>query len=284
MTYIKVLECGGFVEEAESGVFVVCENPEHEEQITVSGDTISDLEIQLRSHARDFVGLDDELQNTATDLKIFRYAAGEPREKKDPPWGLDYITGLTRRLYRDERFVHGELREIYYCANVVIGPDGWPTYNDVIVSEHVTYQRDSVGFARSRLTEIRWYKEDGTVHPDVKQLHKTYSAMESQKEGIARRSNIIDDISVKTVGMILATVPTNDTYPTAQSKIDLGREFMGENKTVMDMFIMAGERDIVAAVKYAPNWWLNNPINAQGTTIRQYLLSQVDIWGIAGTV
>jgi hypothetical protein len=81
--------------------------------------------------------------------------------------------------------------------------------------------------------------------------------------------------------MIAQTVPTSAEYPDAQSKIDLGRQFMQGNKLAMDMFVVASKKDILYEVDAAGDFWLDNVIDANGTTIRDFVISSINIWGIA---
>lgn len=233
------------------------------------------------SHAE----LIDELDDPSTDLKIFRYVATDRGwNRKSPPIDVDYKTGLNRRLYRKESFVHGELRSVELFDATNTGADGWPAYTDLIVREDMTYVRDGIGFARSRTTTITWYLESGDAHETQKTLHKMYSPLESQKEGITRRGNIIDQLSLVVGSIMIQVLPTNETYPDAQAKLEVGRMWMQQNKLALDMFVQASKRDIVGIVKHATESWLDVVIDVHGTKIRDLIINEVDIWGIAASV
>lgn len=226
----------------------------------------------------------EDILDPTTDLKIYRYIVTDHGSRKNSPIDLDYIVGLNRRLFRKEYFNRGELYKIEFYAETATGADGWPTYSDLIIREDIAYTRDSLGFAKERDTVITWFKEDGTAHDTSKTLYKPYSLMESQKEGVTRRSNIISQLSLQVAGMLVATLPTNEIYQNDQAKIEVGREFMQTHKMAMDMFVSASKRDLVAEVKYATNSWLNNVVAAPSTTIRDVIRAGVDIWGIWDSV
>lgn len=226
----------------------------------------------------------DEVYDPTTDVKIYRYCPAQEYSKKTPPFDLNYITGLNRRLYYKQYFIQGELYLQEYYANTATGSDSWPTYSDLILTENMVYTRDDLGFAKERTTTIAWILENNTPHPQNKVLHKTYSILESQLEGITRRSNIINQLSITVAGILIQVLPTNSTYPDDQSKIEVGRQFLQTHKLSCDMFVQASERIIVSDVKYATDFWLNIPIDANGTTIRTVLLSEIDIWGIQNDV
>lgn len=217
-------------------------------------------------------------------VKVFRYIVSYNGSRKIPPLDLDYTTGLSRRLYKKEYFTHGELDRVEYYAETDTGSDGWPTYSDLIIREDMSYTRDSLGFAKERTTEITWILENESEHETKKTLHKPYSLIESQKEGVTRRGNIIGQLSLQVAGMLIGTLPTNDTYPNAQAKIDVGRQFMQDHKLATDMFIAASKRDIVGQVKHATDSWLENYVDAHGTKIRDVIRASVDIWGIWDSV
>lgn len=218
-------------------------------------------------------------------VKIFRYASlNEVGSRKEPPINLNYISGLNRRLYKKEYITQGELRKVEFYADSGTDAFGWPSYSDLILKEEMSYTRDSTGFARARTTTISWCLEDGTFHPITKILHKKYSPMSSQQEGITRRKNIIDTLSVGIAGFLMALLPTNETYPDSQAKLEIARQFARDHKDPMDLFIIASDHTAVSVVKHATEWWLDLSLvplgYPEGTTIRQYIRSELDIWNI----
>lgn len=256
-----------------------------EDQVVVI--TIDELSEAQEAALGDLVDEHDpDDPNTGAHIKLFRYIenAHDLGSVRIPPRSVDYITGLTRRLFRDETFVQGELQSVDYYAEQAVGSNGWPTYSDRILREEMVYTRDSLGFAKSRTTTIIWYREDDAPHELTKTLLKPYSLVESQKEGTTRRGNIISDLSLTVAGVLMQVLPTNATYPDAQAKIEVGRNFLQEHKIATDMFISAGKRDIVGIVKHAEDAWLAAVIGANGFTVRDLIIGQVDIWGIAGSV
>lgn len=228
---------------------------------TVSGETFSDYD-----GSQDAPDFDEH-------LKIFRYCRSFDGSKKVPPYGLDFITGIEIRLQPKTTMVLGEIRRIEYYASAE--QSGFNiTYSDLIVSEDFAYTRDSNGFALSRVHTIAWYKEDGTPHEETKIRTKIYPSDESYREGVRRRANIFDALTMEVAGMLLAT----ETTGTSLEKIALGRQLMKDMKTSIDLFIDASDNSILGLIAADTRSWLNNVVAANGTTIRQVIMARVNIW------
>ena len=83
--------------------------------------------------------------------------------------------------------------------------------------------------------------------------------------------------------MMIATIPAleNETELEKQTRvIKLGRKFLGENKEKFTYFIEDSNREIVSDVEESTDFWIDNIIDANGTTIRQYIIIQLTIGGL----
>ena len=216
----------------------------------------------------------------ALNVKLYRYIETQKVDKRRPPFDIDYDTGIATRLHPHiSSMVFGEVREIMYYASASMDGSGNITYSDPVIKESYAYTRDSVGFARSRTLTIGWYLENGEIHSDTKERVKYYDHEESLREGQRRRGNIIDKLAMELGGILLAT-QTQLTNP--QDRLALGRAFMKHHKTNMDMFITASSPDVLYSVNDdtdPEHEWLDDMVSATAT-IRQYLISSMNIWGL----
>jgi len=188
-----------------------------------------------------------------------------------PPIDLNYETGLNGRLTRHLTKVFGEVRQVRHCEDV----EG----TIPVIVEDISYVRDELGFAQERFTEISWVDENGRNHPETKILHKYYSPDDALREGKRRRGNIIDD-AMMAVGYLLQVTQ----QATGQEALQLGRNFLKDNKLASDMFVEASDPGILSAIKYEDDPlhdWLDNqvPGATQGYSIRMYIFEQVNFWG-----
>lgn len=217
---------------------------------------------------------------TLEDLKckIYRYVDNiRDYNLIKAPVGLDYVTGLTVKLYPKRTFVKGELQKVEWHSS--------QDYNDLIIKVDIIYERDLTGFATKRTTTRTWYREDGTEALPKKITEKVYSSdMISQiEEGQKRRGNLIKGLQIPMVGFLLHTVaPLEGESELERSAriIKLGRKFLSDNKKYFTEFIEDSNREITEVIEEATEFWMDNIIDANGTTIRQYILNEINIGGI----
>ena len=188
-----------------------------------------------------------------------------------PPFDTNFETGLTARLYRNLTKVFGEVQEIKYSEDA----EG----NLPVIIERMNYIRDSLGFAQERFTEISWVDVNNREHNIKKTLHKIYEPDDALREGKRRRGNIIDD-AMMSVGYLLQVTQA----ATGQEALQLGRNFLKDNKLASDMFVEASDPGILFAIKYEDDplhAWLDNQVPGApaGYTIRRYTFDQINFWG-----
>lgn len=132
-----------------------------------------------------------------------------------------------------------------------------------------------------KIANLSWIFNDGTVdYNNQKDIGEVYNP---QIDGILRieeselkRRNIFDSLKAKTIGMIAAT-----SGVTLEQAIALGVDFIEDYKTEFDNWIELGsdrQDELVTVINNdSTHTWLDNVIDGQGTTIRMYLISEVQI-------
>ena len=210
------------------------------------------------------------------ELKLYRYVdvAGDYAED-DVPKGIDYKTGLNRRLHPKRTFSKGELQCVEWYAEF----DG-TDYTDIIIKVDISYVRDFFGFAISRTTTRTWYNEDGSPNPDTKVTVKYYSdAISRMAEGQKRRGNNIQMLMDNTLKLKLEvqlTDPANPDPAEMNTIINDGRDFMNQYQVEMTSYISEGHDSFYDAITSATEAWLDlNPASLGGATIRQYILGEL---------
>jgi len=207
-------------------------------------------------------------------LRIFDYlvdgSAFDAVDHAVPPHELNYETGLKNRLHRVVESTFGEVRQVKY-----MDPEDLTT---TVICEDIAYTRDGLGFASERTTFISWIDVNGRMHPKVKTLKKTYTPVEALREGKRRRGNILDEIMMDMGGLIAMTELID-----IPSALALGRSFLRDHKTSVDMFIDASDPTILGEIKHdavSMNDWLDNDVPGapSGYTIRRYVFDAVNIY------
>ena len=212
-------------------------------------------------------------------LKVYRYIqdANKKYRLSEVPKGHNYSSGLTDTLYPKRHFNQGELYKVEHFSD--------EARTDLIIRVDIVYTRDALGFALDRTTTRTWIKENGEDHPNTKVTRKVYhqGTLDPIEEGIRRRGNIVKGLQMPILGMMMATISTKsgESEPERQARIvKLGRKFLAENKEDFTMFTEDSNRQIVDNVKESTDFWIDNIIDANGTTIRLYILAQLDIGGL----
>ena len=207
--------------------------------------------------------------------KIYRYVEDKHKYNlKKAPMGLNYKNGLTTKLHSKRYFTQGELQKVEWYAN--------PDLTDLVLIVDIQYKRDSLGFASERITTRTWINEDESEASPKKITKKVYSndTLSQIEEGIKRRGNIVKGLQMPVLGSMLATIPTNEgeSEPERQGRVLLmGRRFLATYKKEFTLFIEDSNKEIKEQLKLANDYWLNNVIDANGTTIRSMLLKELSI-------
>jgi hypothetical protein len=194
--------------------------------------------------------------------------------KTMPPCTIDYrIEPMIRLAPLVTSVYKGEVREIIYYASVTQNQDGTLTGETPVVKEEITYTRDVAKMAISRVMKIWWYLNDDTVFSTHKERFKYYAPQEKIAEGQRLRGNIIDFMQPPVLYMLMQTEQID--YDTA---VTVGAELYRKYSSNISSWISASRGndliDLVAADTEI--LWLDNVIDGQGTTIRDYILDQLN--------
>lgn len=201
--------------------------------------------------------------------------------KTIPPLDINYKTELALGLYPNRTFVQGELQEvIWYGTYDALETDEADRWKDPVLKVSVVYNRDALGFAQFRITTRSWYFVDGELDEvNTKISNKYYNHFSTIKEGKTRRKNIIDQLSLPVLSMLAATELVKDplVYTSEAELIVEGRRFMSSHKQEINNFIDDSNTQLAIDVTADATVWLDNIIDGNGTTIRMYLLNEIDI-------
>lgn len=212
------------------------------------------------------------------EYQIYQYVMWNPAQRWKPPWGVDYKTGLDRRLHPEHTFIKGELQKTVYYEQVTLNPDGSQTFAiPVLQVEFVWHRQPVTTFVYLRESTICWYFVDGTLDTDAshaKRLQKFYNNDESIKEGIRRRANIVDSLKLTNFGLLQLVLPD----ATDGDIIDLGRQWLEEYSETLRNYIDAGDiQGLVDRMGKDTTYWMRMEIPGAGITIAQYLSNEVTL-------
>lgn len=180
------------------------------------------------------------------------------------PLSLDYdIIGL----HKKRGLVKGELILVEYYGKYENG-----VYSDLVVREDRVYYRINQMVSKREM-DIKWYLNDGTIGT-TKHTIKYYSVTEGMQELDTRRSNVISELKINTVGLIMAC--SGVTSLQAQA---VGRPFLSTYTIEISKYLQGYEQELRNAITNDATYpWLNLAIpNTGGYTIRMYLLDGIDV-------
>ena len=217
----------------------------------------------------------DGLINTDTIdkkyAKIYRYMTDDPPHcKLEAPIDHNYITDLTIRLHPKRTMVKGEVQKVEWFSDEAT--------TDLILKVDINYTRDPLGFALDRTTIRTWINEDETENTNTKITKKLYTINlnDQIKEGIRRRSNIVDELKITVLNMMMNTIlPASGLDQPAV--VIMGRDFMKKYQTDFNAFVDESNTDILADIQNdTEELWLDNTI-ASGLTIRDFIIAEMTL-------
>lgn len=222
------------------------------------------------------------LANKQDHIKIFRYASNlTGYDLKHPPKGLDYKIGLNTRLHTKPDFnPNGFLQKMEYYTNAQYDTTlGEFVYTDKILEAVFNYTIDpTTKFVVHRTKTVRWYKEDGTQHPDQKIMFKIYSAIEMDDEAVQRRKNVIALIKLE-VAMFLAAV-LKIQYPNPATRPDSNEQakaLMAPLNVPVLNYINGGDLALKTIIQNSPATFFNTVMPKHGKTVRQFIVDRLSL-------
>lgn len=205
---------------------------------------------------------------------------------------IDYKSGLNGSLHKVViEMYRGEVREVHYYTD--------ETQEKLVLvvrvcsdenCETLGYSRNPLGQPIERWTERTWYMNDGvTPHPARKVTHKVYShdPVAQMKEGVRRRTNTIDQLSIDLLRAYVGTMAENPMNPTT-AELDEAyaavTSYSDKYEKGISTFMRTGRNDFLRPpespnVLSDPEGWLNNNVvplgYPAGWTIRTIILESV---------
>jgi len=232
--------------------------------------------VQIRNEMKIFLpatGLTQQEINILTEYNLYNYymiydyiSDGTTIISADPPTDVDYdILGL----FKKRTIVKGELTKVEYYGEY---NSTGQTYSRLVVSEDRVYKRINQ-MANRREMKIKWYLSDGSVGYEKDTL-KYYSNTEAMVELDTRRSNIISELKINTVGLIMMC--SGVTSIQAQA---IGKPLLSTYSAEITKYVQGYEQELRDAIANDSTYqYLTCAIpGAGGLTIRQYLIAGLTI-------
>lgn len=210
-----------------------------------------------------------ELATQADHYKVYRYL--EHKGEQDctaAPLSVNFVSGLSIRLHPIHTFTRGRITQTNWYANAGVDANGELEGSDLVVREDFAYTLDAAGLARHRLQTIAWVREDESLG-DTKVRQKFYDNTQARTEGRRRRRNVIDSVSISTVGLYAQTQQVD-----IGSAIVATTPFIEDIATELALYIEDGSPVLAQAITNGTEGWLDNPV-APGLTIRDFILGEI---------
>lgn len=220
--------------------------------------------------------------------KIFRFIQVPELDETEVPKGHDFsVKGLVTNLFPLRTLVKGELQNVKWYAD--------KEKTDLVIEEAMNYNRDVLGFALDRVTTRTWYREDGSAHHDTKVTVKEYDDLGQIEEGVRRRGNLVKSMQKPILGLLGQTMPNMGPAEigiiatkfyedfgfqfngSMEHVILIGREFMKKHQNAFNAFVGESNKKILFDLQEDDAVWLDNVINGSGTTIRDFLISELTL-------
>lgn len=195
---------------------------------------------------------------------------GASEDKTRLPIDIDFRTALSVDLYQETVMDHGAPTHKQYYTNATMNEDGSITYSNPIVRIDYTFERDSISLAKSCTQRFKWYDTNGNLSSGYKDVKDFYNNVEAMAEAKQRRNNIIDDLKVKTIGLLMYTESISQA-----DAADMGKGFLAQYKVEIYNYIDEANSDFHDAVSSASADtypWLENA-TPYSMTIRQFILA-----------
>jgi hypothetical protein len=254
--------------------------------------TISEaLTTQEDTDLDSFISAFDDTIATDSPLKLLSIAKEEAVHKHFH--NIDYKKEVIGALIpeRESGTIKGEVQEVIWYKSM----DGNNAPTDPVIKVNIAYTRDASGFAMYRVTNRQYYKEDETLHPEVKTTIKYYyvNKQDMIDEGIKRRGLLVKTIQIPTMNMMAEVLMPIGV--SLESVVMKGRRFMDDYEVEFENFIKNsstvtdpaddnyGRKSIIVKLEEEDDLeyvaWLDSAPNSLGgaTTIRQYLMEEFNI-------
>lgn len=217
-----------------------------------------------------------KLTDAPIEYKIYSLLAADAKLKRIDrgilPVDIDFKTGLSVDLFEEVHMSHGAPVYKQFYTDATSDENGVITYSNPIVRIDYTFDRDSISLAKSCTQEFRWYDTNNNLSVECKTIKDFYNTVEAMAETELRRRNVINDLKVKTIGLLMYTRQLSQA-DAAQT----GRGFLAAYKAEIYNYIDEANTGFADAVTSAPvndYPWLDD-MTPYGVTIRQFILNGI---------
>lgn len=259
--------------------------------------------ISQRAFSLDF---DDQFEQYAVaPFKIFQFLKRpDEYDKFAHPAGIDFKTDLKITLKKKTLpKIHGKPTSVEYYEKkyfqldsegaIALDPYGNPItiYENLICRVDFTLTYDTLGFLLQKKAMLDWYREDGTVSGNPKDLGDVLDPVLDHtrriQEGKQRREAIIDGLQLPVLGMLQGIMPAIQPSISSLEILNLGRQFLKFYKQDFDDFIDEslsiddpddpnfGKKVLVVKMEQATDIWLDVDLGG-GITPRLFIINEID--------
>jgi hypothetical protein len=190
------------------------------------------------------------------------------------PAKLDYKKLPNGQLYPNRTFVRGELTHVSWHPDESFLQDPW-------IDVAIVYTRDNADRPLHRTTTRKWKRDDGTWGPEISKKKLYYPEPAAiMREGEVRRGNVFNHTIAVVFGYLEATAPVYQNETDVNAIRLMGQSFLTTYQAEFEGFIKFSKTDILTAINSDSTAWLDNIIDAEGTTIRDFAYDAFNIWGL----
>lgn len=139
------------------------------------------------------------------------------------------------------------------------------------------------GFIKQKKDKLSYYKKDGsvsTIYKDIGQLYLYPDDIGKMlDEGVQKRGLIYKNLKANVLGMLQSTLGVNgaNTHTPDEAKA-VGVQYISDEKAGFDNYVDAYNTTIISNITNdTTHTWLDNVINTNGVTIRQYMIGELDL-------
>ena len=241
----------GITSNSDNNVLIIFNNP-------LSATDKANLDNIMISH-------DAALKN----YQIYEYFSGSKDSTKFPG-RINYKSELDKRLHPKRILGGGLLTNIKYYGECVFDVGGELAFSDPVINVDFVWFLDEYGNIVKRVSEIRYYYDDGALDSEAKTLEKLYNPIEAFNASRRKRKNILDEVELSAYGMIIATEPKLTTDEVKR----LCSEWLEKHSGGLSSFLETGSAQLAEAILDDAAYWLRNEVQP-GLSIKTYIIGKL---------
>jgi hypothetical protein len=203
------------------------------------------------------------------DISEYKIGAYVDEQYDDLPCHLvDFRRHLkpTIALQKDVTINQSDMRPIeavYSYLGVEVAKLRW-TFS-VDANNLMTHRKQEICYILNDGTDGDWFIKEDQAFDINRQDHRNLVVSERETS----RHSLINDIKIVVIGMLQSTRPAENPY-------ELGGALIQLHSSSIDAYTQTGSSDFADAITNdSITVWLDDVIDGQGTTIRDYVLSRL---------